>query len=100
VRGKEFVLETDHRNLVWIESSLVPTVVRWRVLLQSYTFQIRHIPGKDNAVADWLSRMYPVPDTASNLSTVNVQPFVTSLQEMTVQSMEAAPSITVVKAHI
>ena len=82
LRGKEFVLETDHRNLVWIESSLVPIVVRWRVLLQSYTFQIRHIPGKDNTVADWLSRMYPAPDTTSNLSSINIQPYVPSLQEM------------------
>jgi hypothetical protein len=82
LRGKEFVLETDRRNLVWIESSLVPIVVRWRVLLQSYTFQIRPIPGKDNTVADWLSRMYPAPDTTSNLSTIYVQLFVPSLQEM------------------
>lgn len=60
LRGKEFLLETDHRNLLWIESSHVPIVVRWRVLLQSFTFTIKHIPGKDNNVADWLSRMYPV----------------------------------------
>ena len=60
LRGKSFVLETDHRNLVWIESSLVPIVVRWRVLLQSFNFQIRHIPGATNSVADWLSRMYPL----------------------------------------
>ena len=60
LRGKHFVIETDHRNLVWIESSLVPIVVRWRVLLQSYVFDIKHIPGKENTVADWLSRMYPI----------------------------------------
>lgn len=61
LRGKPFVIETDHRNLVWIESSLVPIVIRWRVLLQSYVFDIKHIPGKQNMVADWLSRMYPIP---------------------------------------
>ena len=53
LRGKEFVIETDHRNLIWMENSLVPIIIRWRVLLQSYTFQIRHIPGKDNTVAVW-----------------------------------------------
>jgi RNase H-like domain found in reverse transcriptase len=57
LRGKHFLLETDHRNLVWIEASVAPIVVRWRALLQSYSFLIRHIPGRDNTVADWLSRM-------------------------------------------
>ena len=32
LRGKEFVLETDHRNLVWIESTLVPTLYYIRTL--------------------------------------------------------------------
>jgi hypothetical protein len=72
LRGKSFVLETDHRNLVWIESSLVPIVVRWRVLLQSFNFQIRHIPGATNSVADWLSRMYPL--TPVTVSTIDTQP--------------------------
>ena len=58
--GQEFVPEIDHRNLVWIESSQVPIIVCWRVLLQSYVFQVRHIPGTENTVADWLSRMYPM----------------------------------------
>jgi hypothetical protein len=58
--GKHFTLETDHRNLLWMEKSTVPIIVRWRVLLQSYNFSLRHIPGKDNKVADWLSRMHPV----------------------------------------
>ena len=30
LRGKPFLLETDHRNLLWIEKSDVPIVVRWR----------------------------------------------------------------------
>ena len=58
LRGKEFVVETDHRNLQWIETSQTPIVVRWRALLQSYSFLIRHIPGTENKVADWMSRMY------------------------------------------
>ena len=42
-----------------METSQVPIVVRWRVLLQSFNFVVRHIPGQQNTVADWLSRMFP-----------------------------------------
>ena len=71
LRGKPFLMETDHRNLVWIETSHVPIVVRWRVLLQSFVFDVKHIPGKNNTVADWLSRMYPLPTIQSSLSTIS-----------------------------
>lgn len=56
LRGKPFLLESDHRNLQWIEASQSAIVIRWRVLLQSFIFRVRHIPGKQNLVADWLSR--------------------------------------------
>ena len=59
LRGKFFIMETDHRNLQWIENSEVPIVVRWRNLLQSFDFLVRHISGKQNIVADFLSRMRP-----------------------------------------
>ena len=61
LRAKDFIIETDHRNLQWIETSQSPIVVRWRALLQSFNFLIRHIPGRENRVADWISRMSP-PD--------------------------------------
>lgn len=57
LRGKHFLVETDHRNLQWIEASPSPIVTRWRTLLQSFHFSIRHIAGKLNGVADYLSRM-------------------------------------------
>ena len=79
LRGKEFIVETDHRNLVWIESSQVPIVIRWRVLLQSYNFHIRHIKGTENTVADWLSRMYTVITTNPILNVLEQQP---TLQDM------------------
>ena len=62
LRCKPFVIETDHRNIQWMEKSVVPKVVRWRVYLSSFHFLIRHIPGKTNNVADWQSRMYMVKD--------------------------------------
>jgi phospholipid-translocating ATPase len=56
VRGKFFLLETDHRNLLWIEASLSAIVVRWKIYLQGFFFLLLHIAGALNRVADWLSR--------------------------------------------
>jgi hypothetical protein len=60
--GKFFTLLTDHRNLVWIGTSIVPKVIRIRSFLQTFDFVVMHIPGKDYVFAHWLSRMhYPDP---------------------------------------
>lgn len=61
LRCKEFVIETDHRNLVWMYMSKVPKIIRWHIYLQSFNFLIRHIPGKYNIVADMLSRQWSSP---------------------------------------
>ena len=50
LRGKPFILETDHRNILWIEKSDVPIIVRWRLFMQSFVVHIRHIPGLKNKV--------------------------------------------------
>ena len=68
LRCKPFTLETDHNNLLWMEASAVPKVIRWRVYLQSFSFTLRHIPGKQNIVADWLSRAHTNADDVHTLS--------------------------------
>jgi hypothetical protein len=56
--GRKFVVENDHRNLMWMEASVVPKIVRWRLQLQDFDFMIRHIPGKEQVVADYFSRAH------------------------------------------
>ena len=58
--GKQFTIETDHNNLLWMEASEVPKITRWRIFLQSFNFNIRHISGAKNWLADWLSREHQV----------------------------------------
>jgi hypothetical protein len=72
--GKEFVVETDHRNLVWIETSDSPIVIRWRTLLQAYHFKIRHIKGSENRVADWISRSPFVEANHNNICAMDSTP--------------------------
>lgn len=57
--GREFVLETDHRALTWIQSMKDHNsrLTRWYLSLQPFRFTIRHRPGTLNVVADYLSRL-------------------------------------------
>ena len=42
---------------MFINSDANPMVVRWKVALQQLDFQIKHIPGSTNVVADPFSRL-------------------------------------------
>ena len=55
--GKQFVIQTDHRNLLWMEASDVAMIIRWRVYLQGFVQTIEHISGTQNHVADYFSRV-------------------------------------------
>jgi hypothetical protein len=63
---KPFVIETDHRNLQWIEQSNVSKIVRWRIYMQQFTSMIKHVPGAQNKTADWLSRLF-IPSDMEHL---------------------------------
>ena len=58
--GKRFLLSTDHRPLTFIQTVKEPRgrIARWISRIQEYDFRIRYTPGKDNTVADSLSRSY------------------------------------------
>ncbi len=68
LRGHPFVIETDHRNLLFLQKAQAPKVIRWRLKLQEYSFEIRHIAGRSNVVADGLSRCLVGEDSSSQTS--------------------------------
>jgi len=57
LRDVKFVLQTDHKNLVYVNCGASPKVKRWKLALQEYNFDIEHIAGKLNVVADAFSRL-------------------------------------------
>jgi len=61
--GTKFKIITDHRPLVWLFNVTDPgsRLIRWRLKLEEYDYEIIHKAGKGNTNADALSRN-PIPD--------------------------------------
>lgn len=57
--GREFDLHTDHRALTWIQTmkDRNSRVTRWYLELQPFKFCVCHKAGKENVIADYLSRL-------------------------------------------
>ena len=56
--GRRFTVFTDHKTLThWYSINDTPKVCRWKQRLTEFTFDIKHIDGLKNNVADALSRL-------------------------------------------
>ena len=56
LRDREFVLQTDHKNLAYVNYEGTAKVKRWKMLIQEFRFLIEYLPGPKNVVADAMSR--------------------------------------------
>ncbi|XP_050806680.1 uncharacterized protein LOC127049621 [Gopherus flavomarginatus] len=58
VWGRRFQLQTDHAALKWLHTAKGNNkkLLRWSLALQDFDFEIQHITGASNKVADALSR--------------------------------------------
>jgi hypothetical protein len=54
--GHHFLLETDSKNNSYIETCNNGKVWRWRIYLQQFHYDVHHIKGSTNVIADYLSR--------------------------------------------
>ena len=57
--NKEFILYTDHSSLTSLKQKSPENsrLLRWSLFLENYKFQVKAIKGKENVLADFLSRM-------------------------------------------
>jgi hypothetical protein len=60
IKGVPTTVWTDHKNLNWASEAASGKTLRWAIRLQEFNLRIRWKPGKENAIADYLSR--PVED--------------------------------------
>ena len=56
IRDTHFTLHTDHENLIHIRDTGSPKVFNWKLKIQEFDFDVQHIDGECNVVADRLSR--------------------------------------------
>lgn len=57
--GQKFIIQTDHKPLTWLFNVKDPgsRLVRWRLKLEEYNYEIRYKKGLLNSQADCLSRI-------------------------------------------
>lgn len=83
--GQKFTVETDHNPLVWLSkiSDENMRLARWKARLGFFEFNVVHKKGKENKVADALSRIQinnlesDTEDTSSIIANVGEEPDLT-----------------------
>ena len=58
LRDVPFCIRTDHKNLTYLNDSVNEKVMRWKMKIQNFNFDIEYIPGEKNVVADGFSRLF------------------------------------------
>ena len=58
LQGLPVVIETDHRNHLYMYSASSLKLQRWRMYLEQFTYDVRHVDGVRNATADGMSRIF------------------------------------------
>ena len=86
VLGKEIKLETDHKPLVPLLGkksldSLPPRVLRFRLRLMRFQYNIKHVPGKTLYTSDTLSRapLSTTLDKSTSMSINDIEMFVQTI---------------------
>jgi hypothetical protein len=98
--GRPFTLRTDHKNLVYLASSQIPKLVRWRLQLAEFQFVVEHIPGDSNVVADAISRhRQAVTDSDIVLSEEDKRKYIQSVHNTIVGHHGINRTFEILQAH-
>ena len=56
LRDRKFVIQTDHRNLIYLRKNTNSMVIRWDIALQELDYTVDFLSGSKNVIADTMSR--------------------------------------------
>ena len=100
LRGKEFVIKTDHANLRYIESSSEPIIIRWLAYLQGFMMYITYEKGRNQFAADFFSRLQAIveqededPNSWSAVSEFDIDPEFDAVFAQLCKVEDAVPSV-------
>lgn len=67
--GRTFTIMTDHKPLVYLFGIKDPSsrLIKYRLILEEYDFKIVYVRGKENVIADALSRICITSDELKNM---------------------------------
>eukprot|EP00794_Sanderia_malayensis_P005772 gene5772-6477_t len=94
--GKPFLLRTDNRVNTYLQSKRSPKsrkLLNWALELSEFDYEIHHIPSKNNAISDCLSRMYSI-----NIIDMDLQPEFNTEELIEHQSKD--PAICAAKEYL
>ena len=93
--GRKFVVYSDHKPLQYLfnNNKVSPKLIRWRLALQAYDFEVKYCKGDDNVAADCFSRICSMEanDDLSPLSiehVINQQEHDDETQQMIIELSE------------
>lgn len=68
--GRTFTIMTDHKPLLYLFGMKDPSsrLLKFRLVLEEYDFKISYVKGKDNVVADALSRIIITSDELKDIN--------------------------------
>lgn len=58
IQGFHIIIFTDNMNIIYHTKNITKRIHRWKVLMNEFNFDLKHISSKENTVADLLSRQF------------------------------------------
>ncbi|CDF38512.1 unnamed protein product [Chondrus crispus] len=88
--GEHFIVHTDHASLRWLMNVTDPSgrLIRWRLRLSKFDFEIKYKKGKANSQADALSRLRTAGETVDEIDD-EIPCFIAEPAEGTVEDEES-----------
>lgn len=88
--GRRFKLVTDHQPLIYSMTSANQKIIRWKLDLSEFDFETIYKPGRENVVADALSRIKQAEINANDQDDIEDDTNNTESDGMTVHSSDTS----------